>query len=46
MTRIILALCALLSGLIYVATTDWRGQGAAACLFKDASGALQMECRR
>lgn len=25
---------------------DWRSQGLAACLFKDASGAMQVECRR
>lgn len=47
--NVILALTGLLLALAYVLITgipeDWRGQGRAACLFKDASGAMKMECR-
>lgn len=30
----------------YLGPQDWRSQGLASCMFKDASGAMQIECRR
>lgn len=48
--RIIAALLGVLIAILVLLFTgipeDWRAQGSAGCLFKDASGAMQMECGR
>lgn len=45
LTGILIAILAILAWLYVGIPEDWRSQGLAACLFKDASGAMQMECR-